>query len=687
MRHLDDAFVVRGADAYRYLNVLLPYLDGATPLTDIVAGLPEAHASAVRSLLTTLAERGVLADGRDPLAEHDKETVDRYGGQLAFLDHHGDTGGGFARVAAARVLVAGDGAADLVAALRANGTGSGEGWVRSATPSEALALLDGHGDGEGEGEGDASGAGAGVDAVCLVAAERPSRHLFALADACAARGTAFLPLLRVGERLVLGPWQADGQGDVCSAVLRMTDNALDGTAALWQAATAGPGAAAALAPLPGRAVAMGVSLAGFEVFKALAGVPASDVRDAVVVIDPHRLTVATERLLPHPSSPHAAEPAATPADRAGDAEAASADTAADASPEERAYRRYEPTVAATVGIACRFEDDAAVQVPVKVAALVAPALAPEPLVAFGSRSTLQARLTALETMAARYAVGVHRRLGLSAAAQAGTEDISDAEAVAPERLATWLGAPVTAPVAVPATDLEHGGPLSVERAAVLAGPWDRQAALFEPEPTGLAAAPTEAEARERALVDAAGALTVTALARGEAELREVPRALLATGPDAERQGRLSMLLGELEQDGTKVRTYAAHGPVPVAMVRVGDGHDQVVVRAGVSWSEAAHDALLEILGRRQIAGTPLETAPPPPGSGSRAADLGRLLPRGTAEDGAPLHRRHGSGEVLAALRAGGHRAAVVDLTPPDLRTVTAVSRVLLFTDHAPGEAP
>lgn len=99
VRGHDGAFVIRGAGAYQYLSALLPHLDGGSTMAEIVAGLPDAHASAVRNLLGTLARRGVVLDGPDPRSALDPETRTKYAGQLALLDHYGDDGTGFARAA------------------------------------------------------------------------------------------------------------------------------------------------------------------------------------------------------------------------------------------------------------------------------------------------------------------------------------------------------------------------------------------------------------------------------------------------------------------------------------------------------------------------------------------------------------------------------------------------------------
>ncbi|WP_433346485.1 YcaO-like family protein [Microtetraspora malaysiensis] len=654
-----DGFVIRGAGAYRYLSALLPHLDGSTRLSDLLAGLPQAHADSVRSLIVTLASRGVIIDVPEGGAIVDPELRARFSGQIALLEHHGDDGTGFLRAATARVLVVCEDPAHATAladALTANGVGSAPGGT---------VLIDTAGD-------VSAAATSGADVVCLIAADRPSPALFGLAGHARATGAAFVPLLRVGDRLVLGPWQRGDRESACvySAVLRMSDNAIPGSSDVWQASVAGAAAAAPPAALPGAAVSIAVSIAGFEVFKALTGSIASDIADGVVVVDPDRLTVGIEHVVAHPASPQA--PAVwVPLDEPD---------GADVSPVERAYQRFEHVVADTVGIMRGFDDDALSQVPVKVSALIAPAADPAPIVAFGSETLLEARVAALEEASLRYAVNAQRRCGgLLAPAR------PDAEVVVAGRLQNWLGgAPLPRDPLVAATDLAGSGSLAVPRAAVLAGPWDRKDARFEPDLVGVAAGSTPETALARALLGAAGAYTIAAVARDDIRAVPVDDPSAVEG-DPQQLKRLAMLARAVREDGRSVAFHLARGVVPVAIVVVRDGAGtELVARAGRTWLDAAESALLAVAGARQIAGSPTGWA------------TGPCLPAAPTLDGFTLSGRQDGGDapsalseavdhdtVVTRLRAAGMRAAAVDLTPPDLAGVTTVTRVLLFRQRSP----
>jgi hypothetical protein len=639
VRGADGAFVIRGAGAYRYLSALLPHLDGSNSLTEIVAGLPEAHAGAVKSLLGTLASRGVVLDGAR--ADVDEEVRASFPSQIALLEHSGDDGSGFARVAAARVLVIGEddeATATIAAALTANGVGSAGGFVRVSSSQQ----------------------GEEADLICLLALDGPSQQLFSLAEQARQAGTAFLPLLRVGDQLMAGPWQ--GTVSIQSALLRMSDNGLPGTAELWQAAVAGPSAAQARPALPGVAATMLLNVVGFEIFKQLAGSMPSDLDETVILVDPDRLTVYTEHVIAHPAVQ--SSPSNTTPDEPADS-------------VETAYRRFDTVVADTVGLLRRFDDDAVPQIPVKTAVLLAPAADAAPLVTFGVETVLEARLAALEAASVRYALNLHRRARLLA------DPAPDAEHIAPERLETWLGVGSGAkPTA--AVEVGSGAPLAVDRAAVLAGPLDWSSATFEPDLGGLAAAPTKAEAISRALVTAAGSAAVAAVARGELAVTPVSDELIEKALDPQQHRRLMILVNELTAAGDRVSFQLGRGTVPVAVVAISNGSGTVrLARAASSWVAAAESALLTAVGERQLTGTPFARLDHRLGLD---ADLSGLHSAGPVAEPAELTGVTADGQILSTLAGTGHRAAVVDLTPPDLAGVTAVARVLLFGEPVTKES-
>ncbi|TCM51229.1 hypothetical protein [Kribbella sp. VKM Ac-2568] len=654
VRGSDGAFVIRGAGAYRYLSALLPHLDGSTLLTDIVEGLPDAQAGAVRSLLGTLASRGVVLDG--PGALLDKELRDKFPSQVALLEHHGDDGTGFSHVAAARVLITGtdqQALTTLATALTANGVGTG-GFVRVVVDAEW----------------DAAQA-ADADLAVLLALDGPSPQLFEVAEEARRAGVDFLPLVRVGDRLMAGPWQ--GAVSIQSALLRMSDNGMAGVAELWQAGVAGAAAAPAGPVLPRVAATMLINLAGFEIFKQLSGSIPSDLDRTVILLDPDRLTVRTEHVLPHPAVEPTAPAAALPAAKTAAPEEPV--VPADDGGVEWAYRRFDPVVADAVGLFRHFDDDAVPQIPVKTAVLRAPAAATEPIVTFGVETVLEARLASLEDAAIRYTLNLHRRSSLLSAPAPGAEDVVS------EQVETWLGAGPSRPAPVAAYEVTSWTSLAIDRAAVLAGPLDWNAAEFEPDLGGLAAAPTPPAAISRALVAAVGSTAIAEVASGELPVVRVPQELIAQALDPQQYRRLMILFNELVAAGDKVDFQLARGAVPVAVVAISNGVErQLIARAATSWVAAAEAALLTAVGERQLAGTPYARVD----HKLRVdADLGGALVAGPAPEAAELTDTVADDAILAKLAATGRRAATVDLSPPDLTGVTSVARVLLFRTAAP----
>jgi hypothetical protein len=315
------------------------------------------------------------------------------------------------------------------------------------------------------------------------------------------------------------------------------------------------------------------------------------------------------------------------------------------------------------------------QIPVKTAVLRAPAAAADPIVTFGVETVLEARLASLEDAAIRYTLNLHRRSALLSAPAPG------AEAVVPELIETWLGAGPSRPAPVAAYEVTNGTPLAIDRGAVLAGPLDWNAAEFEPDFGGLAAAPTPPAAISRALVAAVGGTAIATVASGELPVVRVPHELIAEALDPQQHRRLMILVNELVAAGDKVDFQLARGAVPVAVVAISNGAQrQLIARAATSWVAAAETALLTAVGERQLSGTPYAREDHKLRVDS---DLTGALVAGPAPEAAELGDTVADDTILSKLAGTGRRAAAVDLTPPDLAGVTSVARVLLFRTAAP----
>ena len=393
-------FFVRGRTAYRYLSALVPHLDGDTTLAELVAGLPESQGDTVRSLIEALHSKGAVIDAHEPPEDIDESLLDQFADQRLLLLHHGDDGRGLARILAARVLVHGrdeQPMTQLMSALSDNGIGHGPDGLLAVTQGVTEDTL------------------AGVDVLIHVCTQRHSGELLELARFCTAAGCAFLPIVRLGDQLMLGPWQGPGQsGGVASLLIRLRENAIDGADEILAAAAVGGPASRRPGLLAPAAPEIAVALAGFEVFKTLAGVIPSQLHDRVLFLDSLTLSTRSEFLVPHPCvSDYRADPP-TSAPRSDDQ-------------IEADYTRYQGLVSAHCGLMAEFSDDKAPQIPLRVGVLSAPACAPEAIVEFGTDTVLGCRLRALERAAAHYALALHTRVDLLPAAGADARSVGRAQ--------------------------------------------------------------------------------------------------------------------------------------------------------------------------------------------------------------------------------------------------------------------
>ncbi|WP_375430057.1 hypothetical protein [uncultured Friedmanniella sp.] len=308
------------------------------------------------------------------------------------------------------------------------------------------------------------------------------------------------------------------------------------------------------------------------------------------------------------------------------------------------------------------DDDAAPQLPVKVAVLVAPATGPSPLVDFASSTVLELRLAALERPASRYTVELHRRLDLLTVDQ-------DGERVEIPDLVTWTGGEVQPRWAL-AEDRYTTQPGSVPVEAVVSGPGDRSAAAFEPSLSGLAAGPTLELAAFRSLLAAVGADTRRRVESGETPVSAWPLAELGQEADTS-WGPVKLLLRSARAEGLALQLFRCAAAAPITVVTA-PGHPARYA-SGASDVAALEQALLALLGARQISGWSAA------GSASLAdsiIDLTDARQTSTDRRSPSVTRRVTETDVLERLDAEGRRACAVILTTSDLRGITEVVRTL-----------
>lgn len=640
----DGPFILRGPQMYKLVSALVPHLDGVTPTATLLAGLGPHQAEMVASLLDSLGDRAVVREAGVPRAG--LEPFDR---QRMLLSDLGDDGSGFDAVVSARVLVVGGDAEEcavVVRTLQENGVGACHGdGVQALAPEQVTdAVLD------------------PADVVVMVAVSKPHPTLLELSRRVSGH-CRVLPVLRLGEEIVLGPWQLTvGSPSVESLLLRAADNGIPGALAWWQVSAAGSSAAQPGPLLPAAATEIALGSAAFEVFRSLGGITGHGLDGALVRLDTTTLELVRESAPLHPAAGRGQSGTVTavppqPWDRLR----STAEVAAD-----QYYEALSGICGDVAGIVRRFTDDPAPQLPVKVAVLDAPVLGAEPVVAYSIAAVLDARCAAFEEALAEYAVQMARRLLMEEQALCGVADVWAFSSSMMEHPSHGLGAVTTV------RDLASDELVTVPTDAVLAGPWARECTTYEPVATDVVARRTPADALRGALAAALGAEAVRAAESGARPLLEIHEEDIGAREPGSPAG---FLLTAARSQGRQPRLFTVDAPVAVAVLIDGaDPGQRGLAVTGATLADAVVDVLTRAVGITQVEPTPWRQAGTARQPWVTTADA-----RWVAADPASLRHEYEAtlDELLAHVRGEGRRAFAADLTPPDLRGVTAVCRVLL----------
>ncbi|MFD7512828.1 TOMM precursor leader peptide-binding protein, partial [Streptomyces sp. NPDC059853] len=420
----DGGFHLTGRTAYKFATLLVPHLDGGTPLREICAGMGDRQREMVASLVGSLLERDFARDAREPAAGDadvlPAEVAERFAAQIAYVDHYADDARQrFARFRATRVLVL--------------GTGETAEWAQLSLIRNGAAAVTAEQVGARARE-EAAGAGARLTAgtdpadadVVLVTGADALIRTHALLSAGLPAGQRVIPVWTFGERVVTGPAAvAGGSGCVSCALLRLGAS-VDAQAAAerWSEIASGavtePGAPGG-GPLTGPIAAMTGNLLGYEVFRTATGALPAETDGQILIQDLDSLDVVAEPLRAHPRcqlcGPGAA---AARGDGGTEADAATAAlpgalsvavtaTVASARDAEALVDRLNGLSTALVrphaGVFARYDDESLTQLPLKVARLELPlgsAGGRRTIAAFDVHHLAGARLRALRTAAAVY---------------------------------------------------------------------------------------------------------------------------------------------------------------------------------------------------------------------------------------------------------------------------------------------
>ncbi len=116
-RSLEGETILRGSDMYRWVERLIPYLNGTYTLEMICKGLDGQRQAVVRSLIQKLVEVGLVRDvEQDNVTSFSNQEVRCYASSLAYLEqYHTTPWQAFTRLRQAAVFAAGEGSAYLAA--------------------------------------------------------------------------------------------------------------------------------------------------------------------------------------------------------------------------------------------------------------------------------------------------------------------------------------------------------------------------------------------------------------------------------------------------------------------------------------------------------------------------------------------------------------------------------------------
>ncbi|GAA4897624.1 bacteriocin biosynthesis cyclodehydratase domain-containing protein [Stackebrandtia albiflava] len=632
VRHSDGGFVLRGKAIYKWLTTLAPFLDGTKTRDDLLAGLDEGRAAMVGRLVDALVDKAALSTVTGPMVD-DGHDLAEFRQQIAYIEHYGENGvERFTAFREAAVKVVGE---DAVADA-----------IRHGLLINGLKRVVGA-------EEDLPGDGGGILVVTAVEGG-VDRLVATLRDNT---GTV-LPVVRVGEKVVIGPLTGPGRvGDWTTAMIRLSHNDENGDAArLWQAAAAPGHTPAPPAMRPVHASLVGL-MAAYDVFRDITKAPGAETDGAVVVVDLATGDAVREEVLPDPrlvEGRSTVPPEGFAADVDADAVAEERPIVGDDDHEHDDLQRFLRLVGAHVGIVTGFDDEEIDQNPVKIArSVVHPGVADSlPALGFALEAPGDARRRATENAILEHVVA----LGPLPATESEAARRIDADRLV---LATGLG------------DAGSGGwtagrsldgeIVEVPTAAVYARGAANGPGAFERSSAGEGVGQDLTTAVRAGIRSALAYEGVAALARGE-KIVEVD-----TSEMDETVGYLVRSAALLGLDFAVHVLPAAAPAVAVFAVRRGTG--DYAVGTGADVSAATTDALLPLIGRTLTTGRPGLDRLLVPGVDPRAA-------RVSAGDG-PLPPAEPP--LASALRSEGREAVVVETTPADVLATGAVRtvRVLL----------
>lgn len=582
--HTGDLFTVKGRTALPLMDRLAPYLDGNVELDELVGGLPEAKREMVRTLVTALADAGLVKD-----VQHDEPhqlgpaELDRYAAEIAYIDHHlSSAARRFQDHRNARIVCIGAGLSlnALVHACLRSGSAEVTVLVTADCPTdtERLATYARAAQRDDPGQQvhqrsivdtpEALLAAVELGDVVLHVSDRPVlRRARDLDRLCRLLGRPLIQGIVVADEAWTGPVAGTDRPGWESAWLRVLSNqprAADGF-------TAEPVAESPF--LAGPTAAIVANRVGFLCFRHLTGVaglnstPAPT--EAISLVDLETLATSEHRVFDHP--------AAQPADPETESEFADRFAAFLAAPPRRPddfSRRAAELFDRRLGLFQRLDEDELTQLPLHVAEVTVA----DPFNLLDTRSGhpvtvgIGDSFGAARQSAALHAFALYATLAVDARRLTAPADGTDESPRVfarnlvldkSELIDAVLAYPVLGTPGAPAGDVRH--------------------------PVGLAAATSSDEALRRALLDHCRELTVAGIAAAPAPFPEVP---LADVDLDEVGGRYRDAVGTAQ---VPLRVYDVTGGLGVPVLAFCRPDSTICYAAGSDLAEAVTTGLAQVL--------------------------------------------------------------------------------------------
>jgi YcaO cyclodehydratase, ATP-ad Mg2+-binding len=709
-------FHINAKNAYRFTELMVPYLNGEHQVKEICEGFGDQQRSMLTTFLSSLFARDFARD----VPVVDAVAIDRLGTaalavfetQLSYVDHYADDAPGrFARFRQAAVAVVGSGpvAEQCVLGLVRNGAGivgfAADLADQAGARQMELSRLDGVQCPVDERtlpaeEGLLSWDDlAGYDVV-LVAGASAAAQLHCLETEGVPDGVVLLGAWVFGQRAIVGPMLTSETDALwTSAVLRLGANvsAAD-EAALW-AGVASPGSAISTPDLQGPLAAMVGNLLAYECFRSLTGALRAETVGALIIQDINSLDVAVEPLFQHPSlaGGSATVPELVLPRRADQAPRTDRSTSHDQDPEALALNAKAVIVQLHTGIVTAFTDGPWTQTPLKVSSvLVNPTRSiSREIVAVDLHHLAGARLRALEAAALVHVGYAAEVVGLLcgealAAARAALPIIDSRE------LSISNGTESRVQAAVRGRVLGSGATVLIPADAVQPA-CAKGVRCTQVTSAGSGAAADAAQAVARGLGTALAHRALMLALRGSTTVTRLDATGLhpqtgAVGTPGEelrfllRSAEIFELDVELLDLGESTRS-GAH----VVLARTTGEDPAWVISCGLDLVETARDALRDLLGGQQLR---RESKPPsggdPDAGDSLLADLDpRLVAITTDSTAGGITKDKDQGghatewdDVVSALHGEGIDPVFVMTTTPDLAIGgIETAKVLLWTRH------